>query len=646
MRRRGCGEESKIKSWSHEHFFNIVLSLLLCVTMNSIYTVEGFTNFTSKTDMMANVSALAFACVSDFFAQIPGNVDYGNNLAMFGYNSRIYCLLKMILDKETQERIKSNFCLPWTEEEAEARIFAIKVLVDVCDELHIPVLHLNFGGSNGTNAAVRELKKIKSKLFFRVDITSHLATFTKYYSAFRNGVKQKVSLTTKAESMDAPIDQFLEVVLARMHQLDSSCTLEMPELSFSDTLKNNEHITYVCRWDDEMTSTRADMERVKEKKQEQKRIMKLAASIVFKQCKVDWTQKNPNVTSKDTSTPRYAHDVIQPRSLWTTAFSLHEKHLSKVNNGKLNTNKDIVNLLMQHADLDELRSCNSAYSLRNFIMNKDETLKNIAWSDKRWEDQDKTEGIKSLLSKALNEMGVKKKVSKKEEKKVVQINRDLINPDPKAKSCIEKPGPNDVMTGRGGGTNSHPGNIKFRRIVEDKKSTYQASSTKEKTDLTKEVVADWRALDPPGRFLERNSETGLWDDIGDSLARVKCSQLFRGKKSEKRKATEVEAISVQDGFGEKDTVRESMKRKATEVEPITLQDEIIDPPHHTVPHNQTILLEGFKWDDDSKQIGRGIVDESSVIYTSSGRVNVSQCIYSDGMVGSLDGTKKRLKWSV
>jgi len=311
---------------------------------------------------------------------------------------------------------------------------------------------------------------------------------------------------------------------------------------------------------------------------------------------------------------------------FTTDFMLvtvSSRYQSKVNNGKLEID-EIVNLLMQHADLDELRSCNSAYSLRNFIMNKDETLKNIAWSDKRWEDQDKTEGIKSLLSKALNEMGVKKKVSKKEEKKVVQINRDLINPDPKAKSCIEKPGPNDVMTGRGGGTNSHPGNIKFRRIVEDKKSTYQASSTKEKTDLTKEVVADWRALDPPGRFLERNSETGLWDDIGDSLARVKCSALFREKKSK--------------------------KRKATEVEPITLQDGIIDPPHHTVPHNQTILLEGFKWDDDSKQIGRGIVDESSVIYTSSGRViivsNVSQCIYSEEMVGSLDGTKKRLKWSV
>ena len=230
----------------NESTTHIVLSLLLCVTMNSIHTVEGFTNFTSKADMMANVSALAFACISDFFAQIPGNVDYGNNLAMFGYNSRIFCLLHMILDKETQELIESNNCLPWTKEEAEARIFAIKVLVDVCDKLGIPVLHLNFGGS-GTTAATAELKKINSKMFFRVDITSHLATFTKYYSAFRKGVKQKVSLTTKAESMDAPINQFLEVVLARMHQLDSSCILEMPELSFSDMLKNNECIKYVSR---------------------------------------------------------------------------------------------------------------------------------------------------------------------------------------------------------------------------------------------------------------------------------------------------------------------------------------------------------------------------------------------------------------
>jgi len=104
---------------------------------------------------------------------------------------------------------------------------------------------------------------------------------------------------------------------------------------------------------------------------------------------------------------------------------------------------------------------------------------------------------------------------------------------------IEKPGPNDVISGRGGGSNNHPGNVKFRRIVEDLKPTYQASTRQEKTKLSTKVVADWRAMDPSGRFLKENEETGLWDDVGDKEARKKCTLIFCSKK---RKAAEVEPM--------------------------------------------------------------------------------------------------------
>ena len=40
-------------------------------------------------------------------------------------------------------------------------------------------------------------------------------------------------------------------------------------------------------------------------------------------------------------------------------------------------------------------------------------------------------------------------------------------------------------------------------------------------------------MDPPGRFLKLNEDTGLWDDIGDEAARVKCSQTLREKKESK-----------------------------------------------------------------------------------------------------------------
>ena len=60
-------------------------------------------------------------------------------------------------------------------------------------------------------------------------------------------------------------------------------------------------------------------------------------------------------------------------------------------------------------------------------------------------------------------------------KEVIQINRDQNHLN--ALTDIEKPDSNDVMTGRGGKTNDHPGNIKFRRIVEDSKSAYEATTS-------------------------------------------------------------------------------------------------------------------------------------------------------------------------
>jgi len=118
---------------------------------------------------------------------------------------------------------------------------------------------------------------------------------------------------------------------------------------------------------------------------------------------------------------------------------------------------------------------------------------------------------------------------------------------------IQKPGPNDVMIGRGGGTNNHSGNIKFRRMVEDLKATYKAATSRsEKRTIASNIITEWRALDPPGRFLERNDETGLWNDIGDVEAHKKCTVKLR----------------------EKETVRESKKRKAGEYDSDELSSSI------------------------------------------------------------------------
>lgn len=87
---------------------------------------------------------------------------------------------------------------------------------------------------------------------------------------------------------------------------------------------------------------------------------------------------------------------------------------------------------------------------------------------------------------------------------------------------------NDVLCGRGGSINSHPGNERFRILVEKRKRVYLTARFKrEKRLIACSIVSEIRALDPPGRFLSRDAKSGLWKDIGDEKARDKTSQALR-----------------------------------------------------------------------------------------------------------------------
>jgi len=103
---------------------------------------------------------------------------------------------------------------------------------------------------------------------------------------------------------------------------------------------------------------------------------------------------------------------------------------------------------------------------------------------------------------------------------------------------VMKPGPHDVLLGRGGGTNNHSGNIKFRKLVNEHKMRYLACSKVDKPKVAREVVQLWRKMSPPGRFLARKDETkrgpgsiksedNVWIEVGDKKAREKASQCLR-----------------------------------------------------------------------------------------------------------------------
>jgi len=98
---------------------------------------------------------------------------------------------------------------------------------------------------------------------------------------------------------------------------------------------------------------------------------------------------------------------------------------------------------------------------------------------------------------------------------------------------IRTPNPQDVLSGRGGGINSHPGNKAYREWVRLRKEDYNlAVNKKEKTDVAMQVVRMVRQQNPPGRFLQKDPTAvrcggHWWIEIDDSKALAKTTQALR-----------------------------------------------------------------------------------------------------------------------
>ena len=92
---------------------------------------------------------------------------------------------------------------------------------------------------------------------------------------------------------------------------------------------------------------------------------------------------------------------------------------------------------------------------------------------------------------------------------------------------IEKPAMNDVLCGRGGGSQNHIGNKEYRAVIAANKRRYIEASRKLKSLLVKSIVNAVRLQNPPGRFLEKDSGSGLWNDIGDKRAFAKVSHQIK-----------------------------------------------------------------------------------------------------------------------
>mmetsp|Transcript_5802 Transcript_5802/g.11869 ORF Transcript_5802/g.11869 Transcript_5802/m.11869 type:complete len:459 (-) Transcript_5802:518-1894(-) len=92
---------------------------------------------------------------------------------------------------------------------------------------------------------------------------------------------------------------------------------------------------------------------------------------------------------------------------------------------------------------------------------------------------------------------------------------------------------NDVLCGRGGGTNVHPGNRRFRDLINANRRAYLKARKNDKPAISRSIVRTIREMN--GRFLKKDEKQGLWFEIGDDLAREKTSQALRQRAPEMRK---------------------------------------------------------------------------------------------------------------
>jgi len=115
---------------------------------------------------------------------------------------------------------------------------------------------------------------------------------------------------------------------------------------------------------------------------------------------------------------------------------------------------------------------------------------------------------------------------------------------------VEEPHQADVLCGRGGSINTHPGNETFRTLVEKHKRIYlTARFKKDKREIADLIIQEIKKQG--GKFLSRDAKSGLWIPVSDDKARDKTSQALRENAPKIREEMEKE----------KDAIREATRKE-------------------------------------------------------------------------------------
>jgi len=94
----------------------------------------------------------------------------------------------------------------------------------------------------------------------------------------------------------------------------------------------------------------------------------------------------------------------------------------------------------------------------------------------------------------------------------------------------------DVLCGRDSNSMKHPGNKRFRDIIQSYCERYQESRKRsEKTDTTQEVISVVR--ENGGRFLRFESKLGCWVEVEQAHIHDKVSHALRSAKAQPKRSS-------------------------------------------------------------------------------------------------------------
>merc|ERR1712070_844285 len=121
-----------------------------------------------------------------------------------------------------------------------------------------------------------------------------------------------------------------------------------------------------------------------------------------------------------------------------------------------------------------------------------------------------------------------KKEEERKQTKKAQRNKTKVNNRRFKEPIIKEyviPTDNDVLLGRGGRSNHHPGNKAYRDEVGNIRDSYRTSEKSHKTDLS-QMLVNWVQQERRGRFLKQDASK-QWYVVTNIVARRKASQALR-----------------------------------------------------------------------------------------------------------------------